>query len=571
MKFPFITYKQASEILGVTEPHVRHLVKEGKIPQPITLGPRVNLLVRAQVESIAAGEGHTMFVDSVPRPAQPLEKRVDSVVDGRGRIPDFLDGPQYFHVRIYTPADRSYEIIVIGQMTGTVMAPSNRIETVAREILPLVQAELEETLWLTIDPRESLNNHHITAETLTYGAASQYQAQWDQGSVIEGLPAFTSSTVTEIDFDEVASLLGQAPEWYDGHAYSRDVVEYWQRNRRPKRVTVDPRGMIPLAAAAKTFGSDAVDGSHSEVARDALTVVTHELLRREQSPVPLERPTRPEAATTVTSLDQPFMVDFDALPSVGAEDLAEERHPDVVRELRAWRREVDEYSQSPQQELTAAIDQALAVAVMNLRREAFLSGTRLDPDVEFDAPERVRSAEISGSWDQKWLRGLRRVSPDDAALRRQIAIIEDKSLSVGAYLADDLTGAFVGVEDPELTIGTDFTYLVTTSPVSFDPADRIVADGAGGHRPLYLLQTTGQIRLFPEVRAEEYRDMWNFGYSGGGPGRAAHDIAAILRYNAVPGVDDQADRHIDQLICDRRFHDELDVAIRDLLPNFATQ
>lgn len=571
MKFPFITYKQASEILGVTEPHVRHLVKDGKIPKPITLGPRVNLLVRAQIESIAAGEGHTMFVDSVPRPDGPLEKRVDTVVNGRGRTPDFLDGPQYFHVRIYTPADHSYEVVVIGQMTGTVMAPSNRIETVAREVLPLVKVELEGTLWLTIDPRESLNDHYITAETLTYGAASQYQAQWDQGSVIEGLPAFTSSTLTEIDFDELTSLLGQAPEWYYGHAYSRDVVEYWQRNQRPKQVTVDPRGMIPLVTAAKTLSSDAIDGLHSETARDALTVVIHELLRREQSPVPLERPARPEAATTVTSLDRPFMVDFDALPAVGVEDLAAGEHPDLVRELRAWRREVDEYSQSPHRELTAAIDQALAVAVMNLRREAFLSAAPLDPDVEFDAPERVRSADIGGAWDQQWLRGLRPVSPDDAAYRRQISIIEKRSFSVGTYLADDLTGAFVGVEDPELTIGTDFTYLVTTSPVSFDPADRIVADGAGGHRPLYLRQATGQLRLFPEVRSEEYRDMWNFGYSGGGPGRAAHDIAAILRYNAVPGIDDQTERHIDRLICDRRFHDELDVSIRDLAPDFASK
>lgn len=569
MKFPFITYKQASEILGVTEPHVRHLVKDGKIPKPITLGPRVNLLVRTQIESIAAGEGHTMFVDSVPRPEQPLKKRVDAVVDGRGRMPDFLDGPQYFHVRIYTPADRSYEIVVIGQMTGTIMAPSNRIQTVAREVLPLVQAELEETLWLTIDPRDSLNDHHITAEALTYGAATPYQAQWDQGSVIEGLPAFTSSTLTEIDFDELVSLLGQAPEWYHGHAYGREVVEYWQRNQRPKQVTVDPRGMIPLVAAAKTLSSDAIDGSYSVVSRDALTVVTHELLRREQSPVPLERPRTPEAATTVTSLDRPYMVDFDTLPAVGAEDLAMEKHPDLVRELRAWRREVDEYSRTPDRELTAAIDLALAVAVMSLRREAFLAGTRLEPEVEFDVPERVRSAEIGGAWDQRWLRNLRPVSPDDAALRRQIAIISANSLSVGSYLADDRTGAFVGVEDPDLTVGSYFTYLVTTEPVSFDPNDRIVADGTGGHRPLYLLQSGGQLRLFPEVRSEVHRDMWNFGYSGGSPGHTAHDIVTILRHNEVPGVGVQAGRRIDSLICDKRFHDELDVSIRELVPSVA--
>lgn len=569
MKIPFVTYKQAAEILGITEPSLRQRVERGKMPAPVTVGPRFYLFPRSQIELLATGNGHTLFPETSPSPTRPLEKRLDAVVDGRGRMPEMVKGPQYFHVRIYTPEDRSYEVVVIGKMTGTIMAPSNRIETVAREVLPLVHAPLESTLWVTVDPRDSLSAHHITTEALTYGAATDYQAQWDQGSVIEGLPAFKETDSRVIDFDELSSILGQPPEWYPAHAYTREVVEYWQRNARPKQVTVDPKHMISLVAAIRVFADLPVGDSHVDTSRLALRLLSHELRRREQSPTFSEPATIPPAATVVTSVDRPYAVDHASLPRVTDDDVESTELPDLVRELRSWRREVDKYSEEPSSSLTSAVDTVLNLAIFALRREAMEAGSTVPADLLHDEPERVRNTEIAGGWDRRWIQTLRRVDDHDSAYRRQRKILGDEGPAVEAYFIEDHSGAFVGVADTALPVGSQFSYLATTKPFSFRSDDRLVADGAPGHRPLYLLRSTGEVRLFPEVRSEPYRDMWNFGYSGGGPGATAYDVARVLEANGVEGIDEVAERHIDSVLCDPQYHDVLDVALTELVPGLS--
>lgn len=568
MKLPFLTYRQAAEILGLTEASLRQRVERGKMPAPIALGPRLYVFPRAQIELIATGSGHTLFIDQVSSAPEKLEKRVDAVVDGEGQQPTVMGEPQFFHVRIYAPTDHSYEVVVIGKMKGTAMLPAHRIETVAREVLPLVKAPVDQTFWVTVDPGYGTKSNFITTETLTYGSASEYQARWDRGSAVEGLPAFENSDSRVIEFDELTAILGQAPEWYEAHAYTRDVIEYWQRNERPKPVTVDQKYMIPLVTAIRSFGQVPAESEHFACARLALRFLSHELRRREQYPTFAGPSKVPSGATIVTSVDRPFAVDHDALPRITGDDVEDDDLPEFVRELRSWRREVDEYSERPDKDLLYAIDEALGLAVLGLRRAAWTADSSVPAELEFDEPERVRNSEIVGAWDQEWLHSLRAVDPDDPAFRRQRAIVDAQSLSTAEYLVDDATGAFVGIEDPQLPVGSFFSYLVTTRPITFRPDDRIVANGAPGHRALYVKRSSGELRLFPEVRSEVYRDMWNFGYSGGAPGSTAEDISLVLTASGVSGIDDEACRHIDEMLCDSRFHDVLDVELSTLVPGF---
>ena len=569
MKLPFVTYKQAAEILGLTEASLRQRVERGSMPAPVAIGPRLYVFPRAQIELIATGSRHTLFLDQVSPASEKLHKRIDVTVDGAGQEAPIVNEPQYFHVRIYTPADRSYEVVVIGRMKGTVMLPAHRIETVAGAVLPLVKVPVDQTFWVTVDPGYGSTPNLITAETLSYGTASTDQTGPDRGYAGEGTYVFEDADSREIDFAELVALLGQAPEWHEAHAYTRDVVDYWQRNERPKPVTVDPKGMIPLVTAIGSFGQVRAECEHFAVARLALRFVSHELRRREQHPT-FSAPSKvPAGATIVTSVDRPFTVDHDGLPAVAGDDLQDEELPDLVRELRAWRRQVDEYSEHPDAALTAAIDQTLALAVLGLRRAAWTAGRSVPAELEFDEPERVRGSKIAGAWDQQWLRGLRQIDPADQTFRRQRAILDAQSSSITAYLVDDVTGAVAGVEDPQLSIGSRFSYLVTTRPVAFVPADRIVADGAPGHRALYLKRASGELQLLPEVRSENYRDMWNFGYSGGAPGFTANDVAIVLTANGVLGIDDEVRQHIDEVFCDARFRDGLDVSLAVLVPGFA--
>jgi hypothetical protein len=231
----------------------------------------------------------------------------------------------------------------------------------------------------------------------------------------------------------------------------------------------------------------------------------------------------------------------------------------TLDQLRDWSAEVDTYADQPDEQLHAAVATAEEVLTFYLHR--------LDPDgfARIDHPHtvpRLYDVAVHGRWDRAYLESVRWEDPGDTPSRRRVAKdlhflvrAEDgaiESISYGHDAGGRLVAHYPGHKRQHKS-----ELMVIEWPLRppFEPipaGTRIVADGAPGDRPVYLVEPDGRISPLPG-NPHAFSDQWNFGYSGGGPGALASAIERLfaevdrIEPDQMPGrwIEDQVD-HADR-------------------------
>lgn len=559
----YLSTEQVAAELGVSPMRVRQLANSGELPTPAKLGERVYMWHFADIAAVKArraDQPSTQASGLLETPEHPLGRVVEEIVD----IPLNLDGTAPMHVRIWTGAapEGQRTVVLLGQLTGHFPVVQARLEESVQTITPLLPVEPRAAVWFSYTPGnegspqdvgnliwhpEDVDDPASPLSRLLRRAAKRgtQHGKWPRLRRPSSLP-------------EVERVVGGPVEAYPAPAYTPDTIESWRRTGHTVPVPRYQDDHESLMGAARTLAdvqADAPSTRHAATADAAVHLLVDEVreLHRAIDDLPWDDGTRPPfgrepgpewPATWAAHLVKPRIADadqrlLDAHPDPFAipKKLDE---LDTLRELlpnlRSWSREVDPYSDTPNERLHQSLERAAQLAAFYLRVN--------DPEFrKTDHPDSSpRISAVVGPWDRAYLAQLEEVDVTRHSrshrilfeqLHRQIS--GEKWLRWGTDPDGRLVAHYPGDphDRPEL-YAVEWPLNPPTEPI---PAGtRIVADGEHGDRPAYLAYPDGHITPLPAD--PRFPDGWNFGYGGSGPG--ALEMAIVSTFSRADNIDADA-------------------------------
>lgn len=544
----FLNTEEVATELGVSPMRVRQLLTEGELPQPTKLGARAYMWHRADIAAVKArraGEPSSQASGVLAAPPQRLRRLADDVVDVNVHFGETLP----LHVRVWAGAapEGQRTVVLLGQLRHGAGVQAH-LEEIVRTVAPLLPADPREAVWFSYRPGDELHPQEV--DNLIWRVTSDDEPARATGGRVWHLFRRAGRRLARRDeaprfhrpasLPEVERIVGSPIEAYPGPAYTPATIETWRRTGHTVPVPHDEIDHESLIGAARTLAAAqaaARDPQRAAAAGAAVHLLVDDVRERhawisrqhwdDGTTPPFGREPGPEWPTTwAARLIKPRITDEDQqLLDAHPEPFDIPREPaehgplhELLDQLRRWSREVDAYSDQPDEELHAALERAA-------RLLAFYIGVYDKAFQENDHPDSTaRLYEVVGQWDRAYLDQLadaeltahprsHRVLAE--TLRRQIT--DPALLRWGTDPAGRLVAHYPGDPDQAWSELYAVEWPLRPPAEPIPAGTRIVADGERGDRPAYLAYPDGRVEPLPA----DPRDIltgWNFGYSGGGPG-----------------------------------------------------
>lgn len=434
-------------------------------------------------------------------PLAPLERVVDEVVEH-----SFNGGSSVAHIRIWRgPAPEGERVVVlVGELRDGV-GITMFIEDIADIVHQRFIERPETAVWFDYhtagDP--GLHKHEV----------NRIRFHWSQDGV--GLPRRTwtasgpwwrSTSVAEVE-----RLVGVLVECYPRHAYTSATVKRWRREGGQLDVVYDTVGLGGAISALRCLDAVDVDDETATTAADARRLLATEV--REQ----LDRLQRGpwEDGTTTRGSETGWPRCFAARnvpPSLSPDDEALlRRYPDpfnwgpwsevAARDLRpllgrlqVWRDETGEHADHPDPAVHDAVTRAHRLVRRSIRSRDPEGAAQDFPDTQ------VRLCAVEGPWDRRYLATVHREAnggdtPRRRALRAQFSGRVQNGLVFGTDPWQHLVAYHGGSGWSPEAFAVEWPLRLASDPVPDDA--ELVADGAGGDRPVYISLPDGRMALLP--------------------------------------------------------------------------
>lgn len=552
----FITAQQAADILKVSAARVRQLPDEGKLPQPVHLGPKATVYLRADVERLAAYSQSGKTFTSVAALLTPADRPIDRIYDG------FIDYPSShrseflrLHVRAWrgVAADGDRLVVVLGAL-------SDRLDLVAANVCQIAE----------IVDREILSGQGDHAAWFMYYSGSGSLAERDQGFeniILEvnspsarlgvdrwKLPFFTRSgrgASVEYhsdsrrfanehwrasDIRELERVVGDRVECYPEPAYTEmNVNRYLRAGRQMIEVEHDVTFEAQLMGTLARLEAVPMSDPFSRTARQVCAAIASEITTRAESNDPAVRwwdgttpahgfkrdpwPTLFAARLVPVQrgrMQQEMLSRYEVDREWPWNEERIEQEHQLLRDLRLWLEDVDEYGDHADPGLAEAVEQATQIVEHWLR---VADERALAADVHpTHIPRRFR---VAGECDRRYLESIAwKTTPvETREARLLLEHIHGDDLRYGL----DHDGRLVIDSPVQEVFVVHWPVVAPARP--YPVGSFIVADGAIGSRPVYVEEPDGRLRALPRQPSMIATD-WNFGYSGSGPGSL---VEAIMR------------------------------------------
>jgi predicted DNA-binding transcriptional regulator AlpA len=516
MRDEYMTADQVGDALSVNAARVRQLADERKIPRPISLGPRANLWQRSAIEvcrtrmssSRARLTGQSALLEDATSPLQ----RTNDVL-----FPlNFRGSTSEVHARIWRgESTEGYRIAVVLSRPIDHPYSDAHIERIVEMIDDrYLSGRGSEAIWFEAylsefggrEPQFSLSNL-----VLSYGRHEV--KSWNSGRY--RAPVWIEQDVSEID-----RISGTNVEWWPPAAYRTEEILRWQRDGGFLTSEIDRYDLEPLERAVAALRGIPSDAPWYEVAQKAIVYIAPDMAVRDQLyGLPWDDGTRPAnqegAPARFAARLTPRHLNDDLrelVMTISKGSAPEELDLSVLNnELWLWMKEVDEFSEQSNLELSAALRTVLEV--MEQRGEGAMRSP-MDPI--------PRVFEIAGQCDESFLASLTWVTGEDIdrgrrELHRELGESEqvEYATAFDEYLVARIPGEKV------------FAVMWPThSDLALSEERSLVGDHSVGDRPVYV-EEGGRIIGLLALGPHHFRD-WNWGYPGG-----VDDLAGAIMHHAL--------------------------------------
>jgi len=565
-KDEFVTAQQAADILKVSAARVRQMPDEGKLPDPIHLGPKANVWLRADVERLAAYSQSGATFTAVAELLEPAATPLDRIYDG------FIDYPSNFrdellrlHVRAWRGAapDGERAVVVLGALSDRLdLVTANLCEIAAivdREILAGRGGQATWFMYYAGAGAGSTRDQGFENVILEVNSpAPRFADRWllplfsrpgtrSSSEADSGRGRFDNPHWRSSDIAELERIVGDRVECFPEPAYTETTVNrYLRAGRQTVEVEHDVTFEAQLMGTLARLEAVPMSDPFSRTARLVCPAIASEITTRAESNdpsvrwwdgttpahgfkrdpwptlfaarlVPVQRGRRQEEMLSRYEVDRQW--------PWNEERIQQERQ--LLRDLRLWLEDVDEYGDHADTGLAEAVEQATQIVEHWLR---VADERALAADVyPTHIPRRFR---VAGECDRRYLGSItwKSAPVETRAARLLREHIHGDDLRYGF----DVDGQLI-IDSPEQEAFVAHWPIVT--PENPYPAGSfIIADGAIGSRPVYVEEPDGTLRALPRQPSMIATD-WNFGYSGSGPGSL---VEAIMRtFAQTEGVDRQ--------------------------------
>ena len=458
------------------------------------------------------------------------------------------------HVRIWKGRAEEGDrvVVVLGALHGSQTTP--RVKARVEELAGVVDVRFLDgcggaATWFDYDIREG--KHEIDNVVLRTPAR-----RWRRpgGPSIAERFGKHSAQWSRSDISELERAVGGPVECYPDLAYTEDIILEWRR-RLGEQVAVenDVADLRGLLAALTRLEDIAPDDPHAASAEAACVELADEIdIRRQNEAVRRwDDGTRPRYVPMHSKWPRSFAARLVPARLSGRDeervarhrservwpwpeaDLA--RHRELLDRLLAWRDDVGEHGDSPDQQLCAAVSRAADVV-----RHWILVA---QGDVQAAPPGQRTSRvwgplEITSDFDRWYHRTFRfGLVPEDTPVHRALRALFFDDCADHLRLGRDTRGRAVAYDPGTSACGgpmfaVDWPH--ERPPDGIPAGTFIVSGGEDGDRPAYLERPDADtLELLPRPR--DSWGQWNFGYSGGGPGALTHAIGRLLEL--VDGVE----------------------------------
>lgn len=600
----WMSVQDVANVLGVSAPRIRQLVKEKKLPEPTKFGERASLWSRSDVEALRFtqdGEGVVSERTSLmPTPTGPLPRVVDDVFTSNRKR--WGGGHFQVHVRIFQgPVDGVNRTVVIVSELPEGGSITNWIETAANEITArYLRGNTHAVTWIQTHFRGFTGHDYAyQVQNVTMRLVNEELPHSGVQGFLEKFTTFGRNPTMNSDhpvgyhdpawhpcsIEEVHRILGQSIEWYPLEGYSLREIEQWQRTGRPRVVEVDPLGLKPVIDALEAMSRTPRTNSYSKAARRVCPILANIAMIKDADD---GRMTRQDSAGTFLKERENYMVTAGITQSaaklvpyrlVGDDSALVARHAtgpltlpwelevsemaDLYLEMRAWKDETDKYSVGHDESLHDHITTILGWLIFPAVRE------ELDARQDIYPLGHIRGFDIAGPWDRAYVDSVdfsMKIDPANRIFRMMREQVDDGLFQTIRFGYDPFGNLVAHNNDPEWN--TFWVYWPTIpKPIPLD--GQIVADGQTGDRPAYVAKNGGIVGLLPQF-PEHHHNGWNFGYGGGGPGRLAADIIEAIKWQEKLPRESMPWRWVDDAVC----HSDkalLTVNIADIMRRLGTE
>lgn len=531
--------EDAAAHLGVSPQRLRQLVSAGMLAVQ-RLGDRTTVYSRAELDRLKRerdGGSATSVAALMDLPPKPLALSYDGVLEVPAKFQ-----PDLVHVRVWQSSDRDCVVVLTSPADG-------RSEAVSQPHWERIATSIDEQIlggagahacWFTLYPRPSTQSVDVdNVVCLNILNRLQKRSPYD----VETPLRFEAPYWTQSSLEEICRITGAGPvELYPVQASLASTIDEFRRTWLPVDVVHDTIDLQGLIDAVQVLDAEQGSGPLARATAEYLAEETDEHLGYldtgrwydgrlvddgDKYGVMVAHLVPPSLAPADEALLDRYRThkrpEWPWSPEMRASRQA------LLKSLRSWREDIDEWSDEPNPRIETAITKAVGLIEFWIRTDGHGANWDAGDDSVVDGNvwplASPRLWDCAGPADQAYVASLTRdhhsgSTRDHRILRAKIdGWIEPTTRPFFAY--DQLGRLVVRVRmtSGDLIVATMWPHGI---PLFGLPADAtLIGDGDVGDRPIYVKYPDGRLDLLPW---NLQREQWNFGYGGGGPGQLSEAV-----------------------------------------------